>query len=426
MKRLPPLSRRILALTFCSLLLLSLLTSAALTASAQGPNHLSETRERGLSLYNRGNFVEAAPLLEAVAKAAPNDPVVMEALAFSLYVSTATVEDPVQRKALRERAMAAAVNAKELGDNSYLLQTVFDALNAKDASSIPFSNRVEAETAMREAEAAFARGNYQNALAGYKKALELDPMLYEAAVFAGDVYFKQGSSETDIVKRKELLETAGRWFDKATKISQNRETAYRYWGDALMAAGRMQEASDKFIEGIIAEPGNKMSYQGLIQWAERNNTPVSHPKIEQPAPSMKVSGEQGKSTIQIDTSKLNPQAGPAYYWSFYDLTRAAWQTSKFQKEFPQEKAYRHSVREEADALRVVAKMAEGNLKAGKIKSLDPSLAALVRLSNDDLLEPFVFYTRADEGIAQDYEAYRLLHRDKLHRYWAVYVIGGGH
>jgi hypothetical protein len=84
------------------------------------------------------------------------------------------------------------------------------------------------------------------------------------------------------------------------------------------------------------------------------------------------------------------------------------------------------VREEADALRVVAKMAEGDLKSGKIKSLDPSLAALVRLSNDDLLEPFVFYTRADEGIAHDYDAYRLLHRDKLHRYWAVYVIGSGH
>jgi hypothetical protein len=150
---------------------------------------------------------------------------------------------------------------------------------------------------------------------------------------------------------------------------------------------------------------------------------MSHPKIEQPAPSMKVSSEQGKKTILVDPSKLNPQGGPAYYWSFYDLTRGAWQTEKFHKEFPQEKAYRHSVKEEADALRAVAKMAEGDLKARKIKSLDASLAALVRLSNDDLLEPFIFYTRADGGIAQDYEAYRLLHRDKLHRYWAVYVIG---
>ncbi|MEJ7616397.1 MAG: hypothetical protein WKF30_05370 [Pyrinomonadaceae bacterium] len=38
--------------------------------------------------------------------------------------------------------------------------------------------------------------------------------------------------------KNELLGKAGEWFAQAIAINQDRETAYRYWGDALMAQGK--------------------------------------------------------------------------------------------------------------------------------------------------------------------------------------------
>jgi hypothetical protein len=63
-------------------------------------------------------------------------------------------------------------------------------------------------------------------------------------------------------------------------------------------------------------------------------------------------------------------------------------------------------------------------KDGKIKQLDPALAELVRLNDDGLLEAYVLFARADEGIAQDYSAYRKASRDKLRRYLVEYVASG--
>ena len=41
----------------------------------------------------------------------------------------------------------------------------------------------------------------------------------------------------------------------------------------------------------------------------------------------------------------------------YDLTRIAWSKGEFFKNYPDEKVYRHSLKEEATALRMVAEFA---------------------------------------------------------------------
>ena len=78
--------------------------------------------------------------------------------------------------------------------------------------------------------------------------------------------------------------------------------------------------------------------------------------------------------------------------------------------------------EEAAALRKVAEGVSRDMKAGKIPSLDPSLATLVKLNDEGLLEPYVLLTRADAGIARDYATYRKGHRDKLRSYMDEYVV----
>jgi hypothetical protein len=109
-------------------------------------------------------------------------------------------------------------------------------------------------------------------------------------------------------------------------------------------------------------------------------------------------------------------------WMHYSLTRAAWYTTKFAKMYPQEKSYRHSLKEEAEAIRSVIEDVRLQLKTGKIKELNPSLVKLSKLEQDGLLEAYILLARPDEGIIKDYEDYRTAHIDKLRLYVREYVL----
>ncbi|HEX7999116.1 MAG TPA: tetratricopeptide repeat protein [Pyrinomonadaceae bacterium] len=411
--------QQMLACCCTLLLLLCLSPGASPRVFAQTSNN---DRDRAMQLFEQNKFAEAIPLLEKLAQADSSDIVVMERLGWAMLVVAMSLKDPKARQQGRERARKALQRAQELGDNSELLQIGLDVLSKPDPADVPFSANKEADAAMRTGEEAHSRGDLDKAIKAYQRALELDPKLYMAALFTGDMYFKKGYQENEPTARKNYLDKAGEWFARAIAIEPAVETAHRYWGDALMAQGKMTEARDKFIEGIIAEPYNRKAYIGLMQWSERNNIAMGHPKIEQPQPGAKSSVEKDKTTT---TTTPNSQQGSAYYWSFYDQTRSAYPTASFAKDHPGEKAYRHSLKEEAAALKMVAEMASKDLKAGKIKSLDDSLSNLVRLNEAGLIEAYVLFVRPDDGIAQDYAAYRQSNINLLRRYWTDVVIAPG-
>jgi tetratricopeptide (TPR) repeat protein len=135
---------------------------------------------------------------------------------------------------------------------------------------------------MREGEEAHSRGELDRAIKGYKRALELDPKLYLAALFTGDMYFKKGMQANDAGEKKEMMAAAGEWFERAIAIDENIETAHRYWGDALEAEGRLEEARDRFVDAIIAEPYGRRAYVGLTQWGKRHQVSLGHPRIDIP------------------------------------------------------------------------------------------------------------------------------------------------
>ena len=375
-------------------------------------------RQRALDLYESNNMAAALPLLEKVAAANPNDAVILSRLGFALYSNSATEKDPAVRQTMRDRARTTLMRARSLGDDSNLTTMILDALSSPDATQLPFSNIKAAEAAIREGEAAFVRGDMDQAIAAYKRALELDPNLYDAALYAGDAEFKKASNSTDPQYRSDHFDAAGTWFKKAIAINVDRETAYRYWGDALDAQGKTNEARDMFVDAIVAEPYGRTAYVGLTQWADRHKAELGHPKIEPPN-SMRTEGNQ--TALTIDPKTLNSTDG-SNEWLMYSLTRVAWSKGDFFKNYPDEKVYRHSLKEEAAALRMVAEFAAKDLKSGKVKSLEPSLALLVKLNDDGLLEAYVLFARPDQGIARDYKAYRAANRDKLRRYWREVVI----
>jgi tetratricopeptide (TPR) repeat protein len=361
-------------------------------------------RREAFELYGNGKYVEAMPLLEKVVAGHPDDLVAKEHWAFSMVGYAATLSDTTERKKVRVRARNLAVQLKAGGDNSNLVQMMLGL--PEDGSEPLFSSRPDVNEAMKGAEADFGRGDLDKAREGYLRVLLLDPGNYEAALFEGDVYFKQHA-----------YVQGGEWFARAVQIDPNRETAYRYWGDALTSASKNDEARGKFIDAVVAEPYSNKPWIGLKQWADRNkvklNVLVLHDKSSQQT--------DGKNaTITLDP---NLDSGETSAWLVYSGARLLWQQGKFKKEFPDEAAYRHSLKEESEALdTMVGVIDEGAKSKKKATNFDPSLLALVQLDHAGLLEPFVLFNRADNGIARDYAAYRALHREILCRYLDEFVV----
>jgi len=405
----------------CAALLLSVPVGAV--TGTQDPSE----RQRALELYESNNFAAALPLLEKLAISNPNDAVILSRLGFALYANSATEKDPAVRQQMRDRARTTLLRSRSLGDNSNLTTMALDALSAPDASQLPFSSIQAAEAAMREGEAAFVRGDMDKAIAAYKRALEADPRLYDAALYAGDAEFKKGYNSTDPQYRSDHFDAAGVWFAKAIAIDPNRETAYRYWGDALDAQGKSSDARDKFVDAIVAGPYDRRSYVGLTQWADRHKIQLGHPKID--IPSNVTSNKPGEVNITIDPSALKNDDDGSAAWMMYGMVRALWLNKKdgsrsdeFAKAYPNETTYRHSLAEELAALRAVVEVVQSQTKDKKIKKLTPALENLMKLSDAGSLEAYILFARPDQGVARDYPGYRKTNRDKLRRYWLDVVI----
>jgi tetratricopeptide (TPR) repeat protein len=379
-------------------------------------------RQRAFDLLHESKYVEALPLFEKLATRNPDDPQIIYWLGFLHVARANNLKDPAARKAERKRGRDYLVRAKELGATDELSESMLKSIPPDGGEDATVSNNSAADTAMKDAEAAFARGELDKAGGLYALAFQLDPKLYLAPLYAGDMAYRKGLNSTDPQTRGEQFDKAGVWYARAIALDPDRETAYRYWGDALLKQGKADDARARYIEAIIAEPYNSFVYNGIKQWANEKDVELGHPRIEQPAPSIRSEKSGDKTTILIDPSKLDPTS-PAYYWSFYDLTRVAYKTASFAKDYPDEKEYRHSLKEEANALRTVAEIASKDFKAGKTKLLDVSLHNLIKLYESGFLEAYVLYARADAGIARDYAAYRANNRDKLRRYWLEVVIG---
>jgi tetratricopeptide (TPR) repeat protein len=311
----------------------------------------------------------------------------------------------VERLAVFRRAKSEVERAQALGDKSPWLQIMLEEVR-QDPNSI----QVNKDENMRKAEAAFAKGDYDAAIVSYKALAGDDPKSYQAPLFVGDMYF-----------RKHDAKSAGEWFQKAIDINPNIETAYRYWGDALFTDGDKDAALQKFIDAIVADPYNRKSWMGLTQWAQNTGTTLAGPKIKLPqAPTPTPGGKKGDLTITIDPATIKDTKAGSAAWLMYGMTRTLWRNSKFAKEYPNEKEYRHSLGEEADALHMVLL----SLKEQKIPAdpIDPSFHDLLDLGNAGMIEPFVLLSIPDQEIAKDYAAYRAQHRDLLHAYIEKYLV----
>jgi tetratricopeptide (TPR) repeat protein len=416
-------------LIFKSLLafILALIFLTPVEALAQSQDKTE--REQALAVYDSQNFVAALPLLEKVSAANPNDPVILSRLGFTLFATSATEKDAAVRAKIRARARAVLLKAQSLGDDSNLTRSTLEGLSQDDPTGLPFSNTKAAEIEIRKGEDAFVRGDMDKALAAYRHALEFDPKLYDAALYAGDVEFKIAFASNNDRFRNEHFDQAGTWFAKAIAIDADRETAYRYWGDALTAQGKFEEARDRFVDAIVAEPYGQRSYVGLTQWADRHHISLGHPRID--TPTNVTSKKPGEINITVDELGLKDSNNDgSAAWLMYGIIRSSWmdrkggnRSEKFARAFPNESVYRHSLAEEVEALRGVVESIQVQMKEKLATNLTSSLANLMKLNDAGLIEAYVLFVKPDAGIARDYVVYRKANRDKLKQYWLKFVVG---
>ena len=358
-------------------------------------------KARAMDLLKAQRMTEALPLFEKLAVSLPKDPEVQLNLGFSLLGQAANTADANERRQLRIRARNAFVKSKDLGNETALVQGLIDGLPLDGGDAVGFSDNAQAEKLMKRGEAAFSSGQLDEAFTAYQGALKIDPRCYFAAVFAGDVHTQKGNFPEALV-----------WYQKAIDIDPNIETAYRYSATPLMKQKKYDEARDRYVEAFIVAPYSKLAISGIIQWGQTTSTQLGHPKID--IPEIKYDANGKPSTVMNENSLTDGSKA----WLAYSLTRDAWHKEKFSRTFPNEKQYRHTLLEEAEALRSVLKMAkEQNLS-------HPQFTILQKLDNDGVLEAFILMAIPDQGIAQDHRAYLSAHRDKLRQYVVNYVVGG--
>ncbi len=387
-------------------------TAQAPDSSAMSAAELNKEAATADSLYSGQNMVAALPLYEDLHQRQPESNAWRERLAMCLLAEGGTDAERLQRL---QRAHQLLLDAKAAGDNSNLLQVMLEKLNAP-AAPAPTGPPSPGAEAFQRAEKAFSSGDLPAALKAYQEAMAADPKMYEAPLFAGDTEYKQGH-----------YVEADQWYARAVAIDPDRETAYRYWGDCLMKQGDPTQAEAKFIDAIVAEPYTRTPRVGLKQWADQTRATLAAPPVTLPGrPKIETTtGKDGYITsmkMGLDPSlKANEDSPMLTANMAYEMEFSTWVIGGiFHKTFPTETQYRHSLAEEAQAIRSgLSALKKANTAEDKY---DATWKTLADLDRDGMLECWILLDHPDQGIAQDYAAYRATHRDLLHAYIAKYDV----
>ncbi len=399
----------VLLLSLCAIPPAVFQADAAQAAQAQPDASDQEKRQEAVALFNQGKRLEALPLLEELVQRNPQDAELLVDLAASLIDHAATLTDQNAAPKERFRARDLVQKAWQLGNFSPLAENLRQLLQDLPANgAIRFSYNPAVEQVMDAGEAAFARRDFDAALTIYAKALELEPTNYSAALFTANTY-----------DRKSDFAHAGEWYERTMRLDPDVETAFRYYAVMLARQGDMAKARSMLIHAAVAEPYNKIVWREIRAWALINKTAFN--LVYAPIPLV---AKDGSIQTAQPASEQPPQLLSA--WQAYHAVVADWRKGgKFEKQFPQETAYRHSLPEESEALSAAARLLQPlrqDKESAELVAADTAAGLLLKLHEAGLIDAYVLFSLGDDGIARDYKAYRAANRGKLEEYMDKFVM----
>lgn len=359
---------------------------------------LEELTAEARQMVTENRYIDALPILEKIILSYPKDAEMWADFGIAIVSNAVTLDDPAERKEEMERGIKALTKAKQLGtENVRALYLLDEIENSDSMDNFSHEENPELEKALREGEAHFGRGEYDKAFKAYERAYKLDPKSYEAVLFMGDCFYAQG-------KFKE----AEPYFAKAVEISPDLDTAHRFWGDALLYQDKNEQALDKFLNALLAKPFSRMNWESINRWATKTEANYDLIKIIPP-------GNKEFGSIEIKESLLKSEDGTDK-WKFYD------EMSKEQKSKKAAAGQRYTLSDELNAWKKAAENFRADIKAGKIKYPDRGLINLVKLDDENLLEPYILLLRPQPSFGEDYAAYREKNADKIKQFVRQYIL----
>jgi len=369
---------------------------AAVPVAAQ--DDADPDREEAVRLMDENKYLDALPILEKIILNYPNDAELWAQFGIALISNSVVLTTPEERREEQLRGIKALKRALQLGTDNQRALDLLDQFADADGTDNFVTADPEVEKALREGEAFFGRGDYENAFKSYERAHKLDPKNYEAVLFMGDCFYaRQRYAESEV------------WFAKAVELDPEREMAYRFWGDALFFQDKLDEAREKFIEAAIADPYGRMGWTGLDRWAEASKATMAFPAIIPP-------GNELGGAVEIKESLLKTEDG-THHWLEY--SRAI---DKLEPGNVTSTAPRPEFRTDVAAWRSVAAAFRKDLKAGKIKYPDPGLVTLLKIEDDGFLEAYILFIRPYDHFGDEYIKYRKANKDKLKAFILRYVL----
>lgn len=113
-------------------------------------------------------------------------------LGYTIYLQSCSESDPAAAASLRRKGREMGLRAEKLKCENPLLPLLLSSTNEHGADlRASYSPKPAVNELIKQAEAAYAKGQMDEALAGYQSALKLDPLAYKAALFSGDVFFSR-------------------------------------------------------------------------------------------------------------------------------------------------------------------------------------------------------------------------------------------
>lgn len=360
-----------------------------------------ERRAKALAL-DAQHSPEAEKALKALLAEDPKDNLVNIKYAYCLYNRAQALPEGRKRKALIKEARAYMVRAKNPHVDEPLIDLMLNS-TTEDGSEIKknFAENKSANELIKQAEKAYSAHDFAKARDFYQKALQVEPTNYPATLFIGDAYFAEGKLDQSI-----------EWFTKATALNPNIETAFRYCGDALAKLGRNDEALERYIEAVVAEPYNRMPRNTLTKFAQVRGLAVRFKASPLPVADVKVDGKNVQLGVGENVGILTMG---------YAILRAGVITKHQETESNEAQKYRQTLVEEKEVLELLMttffEMKENKAEDDREMALyATAFSELKQIADAGLLEPHIFFTRANAEIAKDYDTFRSQHRDQVISY----------